>query len=122
MAKKLYFNFEKRSKSSFSRSLNRSKVWPKSGYASVRPFMYFDHFHIFDLLCILTHRLFFDLNLTSTYLANLYFDQNCTSTCASRPIRSPDLTKGRTKEVEVEQSKYRKSRDMKMVEIQKRSN
>jgi len=42
-------------------------------------FLYFDHFHIFDIFCTSIHR--------------LYFDQNCISTCTSRPIRSPDLTK-----------------------------
>ena len=63
------------------------------GYASVRTFWNFDHFHIFDLFCPSTHW--------------LYFDQNFTS---SRPIRSPDLTKCRSKEVEVERSKYRKGR------------
>ena len=36
------------------------------GYALVRPFLYFDHFHIFDLFCTSTHRLYFDLNFTST--------------------------------------------------------
>jgi len=39
---------------------------PLIGYASVRPFLYFDHFHIFDLFCTLTHRLYFDQNFTST--------------------------------------------------------
>ena len=64
-------------------------------------------FHIFDLFCTSTHR--------------LYFDRNFTSTCASWPIRSPDLTKGRSTEVEVERSKYRKGvEDMKMVEVQKK--
>jgi len=66
------------------------------GYASVLPFLYIDHFHIFDLFCTLTYRLYFDLNLTSTFVAKLYFDQNCTS----QPIRSPYLAKGRSKEVE----------------------
>ena len=66
------------------------------GYASVRPFLYFGHFHIFDLFCTSTHW--------------LYFDQNCTSTCTFRQIRSPDLTKGRSKEFEVRESKYRKGR------------
>ena len=37
--------------------------------------------HLFDLFYTLTHRLYFDLNLTSTFLAKLYFDQNCTLTC-----------------------------------------
>ena len=92
---------------------------PKSGYALVRPFLYFDHFHIFDPFCTSTHRryfylnftstflsqLYFDLNLTSTFLSQLYFDQNCTSTCSSRPIRNTDLTKCRSTEFEVERSK-----------------
>ena len=42
---------------------------------------------------LLRPKLYFDLKLTSTFLAKLYFDQNCTSTCTYRPIRSPDLTK-----------------------------
>jgi len=56
------------------------------GYALVRPFLYFDHFHIFDLFCTSTHRLYFDLNFTSTktllrlFLSQLYFDINFTST------------------------------------------
>ena len=29
---------------------------------------------IFDLFCTSTHRLYFDLNLTSTFLSQLYFD------------------------------------------------
>ena len=91
-----------------------------------RPFLYFDHFHIFDLFfdppTLLEPNLYFDLNLTSTFLAKLYFDQNCTSTSTSRPIRSPDLTKGRSTEVEVEREKREKVEDMKMVEVQKRSN
>jgi len=50
---------------------------------------------------VLQPNLYFDLNLTSTFLSQLYFDflcqtllrpklyfdKNCTSTCASRPIR-----------------------------------
>ena len=68
---------------------------------------------------VLRPKLYFDLNLTSTFfwpnftlfvLAKLYFDQNCTLTCASRPI-SPDLTKCRSTEVEVqEKSTNRKGR------------
>ena len=96
----------------------------KYSFESVRPFLYFDHLHIFDLFCtsteiilrsILRPKLYFELNLTSTFLAKLYFDQNGistktvlrpkryfdqngTSTCTSRPIRNPDLTEGRSKE------------------------
>jgi len=66
------------------------KIWVRPKITST--FFYFDHFHIFDLFCTSTHR--------------LYFDQNCTS----RPIRIRDLTKG-TK-VEVDRSKYRKGRLM----------
>ena len=44
------------------------------------------------------------LNLSSTFLAKLYFDQNCHSKCTSVPIRTPDLTKGRSKRVEVKRS------------------
>ena len=32
-------------------------------FASVRPFLYFAHFHIFGLFCTSTHRLYFDLTL-----------------------------------------------------------
>ena len=42
----------------------------------------------------------------STFLAKLYVDQNCTS----RLIRSPDLTRGRSKIIEVKGSKYTKGR------------
>ena len=44
------------------------------------PFLYFDHFHIFDLFCTSTHRvysrpkLYFHLNLTWTFLSQLNFD------------------------------------------------
>jgi len=93
----------------------RSPRWVATfiGYASVRPFLYFDHFHIFDLFSTSTHRLYFDLNFTSTVFdfcgqtstsllrPKLYFDQKYTSTCISRPIRSPDFTKGRSKQIEV---------------------
>ena len=56
-----------------------------------------------------------DLFGTSTHWLNLNF----TSTCTSLPIRSPDLTKCRSKEVEVRESKSRGwSRP---VEVQKRA-
>jgi len=47
-------------------------------------------------------------NFTSTYnlLQPLDFDQSFTSTC-TRPIRSPDLQKGRTTEAEICEPKYR---------------
>ena len=51
--------------------------------------------HHFDLFCTSTHRLYFDLNLSSVFLAKLYFDQNY-SICTSRPIRSPNFEKGRS--------------------------
>jgi len=98
------------------------------GYASVRPLLYFDHFHIFDLFCISIHRLYFDLNLSSTFLAKLYFDLYFSTSKKSR------FEIGRSTKVEVERSKYRKGRryengrstekveDMKMVEVQKKSN
>ena len=44
----------------------KNLIITKNGYALVRPFMYFDHFHIFDLFYTSTHRLYFDLNFTST--------------------------------------------------------
>ena len=46
--------------------LKQFKICKISGYALVRPFLYLDHFHIFDLFCTSTHRLYFDLNVTST--------------------------------------------------------
>ena len=46
--------------------------------------------HQFDLFCTLTHRLYFDLNLTSTVLAKPYFEQNCTSTCRYENGRSTE--------------------------------
>jgi len=49
-------------------------------FCSKEIFLYFDHFHIFDLFCLSTHRLYFDLNLTSTFLLQFYFDRNFTST------------------------------------------
>jgi len=36
------------------------------GYASVRPFLYFHRFYIFGLLCTSPHRLYLELNFTST--------------------------------------------------------
>ena len=70
---------------------DNSKAIPKNNYkyakdsnfgASVRPFVYFDP--------------------PTLLRSKLYFDQKCASTCNCRPIRSPDLTKGRSKEVEVQ--------------------
>jgi len=61
------------------------------GYASVRPFLYFDHFHIFDLFCtsttLLRPFLYFDLFCTSTTLLRpfLYFDHS-TSTSLLRTL------------------------------------
>jgi len=48
------------------------------GYTLVRPFLYFDP--------------------PTLLRPKLYFDLNFTSTCATRPIRNPDLTKGRSTE------------------------
>ena len=76
-----------------------------STFSLRRPFSYLRHFLHFDPPTLLRPKLYFDLNLTSTFLDKLYFDQNCTSTCTSRPIRSPDLSKGRSTEVEVNESK-----------------
>ena len=60
------------------------------GYASVRPFLYFDHFHIFGLFC------------TSTALLRpLYFDL-FTSTCLLRPFVKSGLLIGREAQVEVQ--------------------
>ena len=73
----------------------------------------------YALVTLLRPKRYLDLNLTSIFFvttllrpfwpnftsSKLYCDQNCTSTCASRPIRNPDLTKGRSTEVEVTESK-----------------
>ena len=97
------------------------------GYALIGPFLYFDHFHIFDLFCTSTHRLsthrpklYFDLNLTSTFLTKLYFDLNFTLTSLLRQKLYFDLCfstnkksrfnksskyRGRRKRVEVQRSK-----------------
>jgi len=71
--------------------------------------------HQFALCCTST------LNFTSTFSAKLYFDQNCTSICTSRPIRSPDLTKGRSTKVEVRESKER-GRSAEKVELMRTQN
>ena len=60
------------------------------GYALVRPFLYFDHFHIFDFFC------------TSTALLQpLYFDL-FTSTRVLRPFVKSGLIIGRDVQVEVQ--------------------
>ena len=79
-------------------------VWP---FSYLRPFGYFDP------PTLLRPKPYFD------FLAKLYINQNCTSTCTSRPIASPDLTKGRCKRVKVKSSKYESRR--REVELQKRS-
>ena len=56
---------------------NAKMVQTKQGYASVRPFLYFD--------------------APSLLRPKPYFDQNCTSAYTSRPIRSPGLTKSTEK-------------------------
>ena len=81
-----------------------------TGYALVRPFLYFDP------STLLRPKPYFDF-FRQKLLRPIYFHQNCNSTCTSRPIRSPDLTKGRSTGRNTE-----KVEDMKMVEVQKRSN
>ena len=49
------------------------------GYASVRPFLYFDHFNIFDLYVL--RPLYFDSRTSTSLLRTLYFD-SLTSTSA----------------------------------------
>jgi len=77
-----------------------------------RPKLYFD----LNLTSTFLSQLYFDLfvttllgpfchNFTSTFLSQRYFDQNCTSTCASRPIRNPDLINCQSKRVEVHEFK-----------------
>ena len=98
------------------------------GYVSARPFLYFDP------PTLLRPKLYFEVNLTSTFLAKLYFDQNFTSTSLLRPKLYFDLYfstnkksrfvkrskyRGRSKRVEVKRSNCRgRSR---AVEVQKRS-
>ena len=73
----------------------------KNGYASVRPFMYFDQNPMFDLFCTPTHTLHFDLNFTST--------KNVV-----RPIRlhrlsrSTKVVTSRNRAVEIERVKVQK--------------
>ena len=72
--------------------------------------------HQFDLFC--TSTIFISstfsvlrpTDFTTTKILLRLFSPNFTSTCTSRPRRSPDLTKGRSKRVEVKRSKYRKGR------------
>jgi len=62
--------------------------------------LFFDHFHIFDLLCSSTHRLYFHLNITLTFWPNF------TSTkTVLRPVYSCTSTKCPSKEFEVRESK-----------------
>ena len=72
----------------------KKRVRTSSTFSVLRPIPYFDFFR-------------------QTLLRPLYFDQNCTSTCTSGPIRSPDLTECRTTE---------NAEDIKMVQVEKRSN
>ena len=101
---------------------------------SVRPFLYFDHFPIFDLLYLdppphstetllrpklylglfgkiyfgLFGKIYFDQNL----LRPIYFDQNLFQplyfdpNCTSRPIISPDFHQYRSTEAEVREPNY----------------
>jgi len=71
--------------------------------------MYLDFRKTGIYFCLGTHQ--FDLFCTSTILISssffcfdplFYFDQNWTSTCTPRPIRSPNLSKCRSTEVEVQ--------------------
>ena len=75
-----------------------------SGSALVRPFLYFDHFHIFDPFCTSTHRLYFDFFVTTLLRPKLYFDL-CFSTI--RPVLLDLLNK---KSRFGKRSKYRKGR------------
>ena len=110
------------------------------GYASLRPFLYFDlNLTSTFLAFLLRPKLYFDQNFTSiktvlrpklyfdqnftlikTLLPpKLYFDQNCTWTCASRPIRNPDLTKCRSTEGEVKRSNFDRRNREAEVELSK---
>ena len=52
-------------------------------------------------------------------MCKIEFGQKFISTCTSRPIRNPDLTKGRSTEVEVSEPKYRKGPRYENAEVQK---
>ena len=104
----------------WSKSTVLVKVWQKRvgvffqkmrTYALVRPFLNFDHFHIFDLFCTLTHRPYFDLNFTwhtPSVRPFLYFDHFhtfdifCTSTTLLRYFVKSGLRLGREVQVEVQ--------------------
>ena len=84
-------------KKKIGKVLHFGKIYPKGtifgpiikGYALGRPFLYFDHFHIFDLFC------------TSTSLLRpLYFD-SLTSTSVLRHFVKSGLLIGREAQVEV---------------------
>ena len=76
------------------------------GYASVRPFLYFDHFNIFDLYVL--RPLYFDLSTSTRVLRPLYFELFT----LTRLLRHPHFlfvesyrskySFGRSKEVEVD--------------------
>ena len=61
-----------------------------AGYALVRPFLYFDHFHIFDLFC------------TSTPLLRPLYFVRFTSTSVLRPFVKSEFLIGREAQVEVQ--------------------
>ena len=72
------------------------------GYASVRPFLYLDHFHIFDLFCTSTR-----------VLRTLYFDSltlTCCQIWTSYWTRSIGRIYSNTGRSKVGGSKYRKGR------------
>jgi len=62
----------------------------KPGYALVRPFLNFDHFHIFDLFCI------------SSALLRLVYFELFTSTSVLRPFVKSGFLIGREAQVEVQ--------------------
>ena len=92
--------------------IDASLISTTSGYALVRPFLYFDHFHIFDLLlrlvyfelCTSTHvlRLLYFDPCTSTYVLRTLYFELCTSTRLLRPFVKSGFLIGREAQVEVQ--------------------
>jgi len=62
-------------------------------------------FSVLQAFSYLRNCLYFDLFTKTVLQPKPYFNQNRTSTCTSRPIRSTDLTHGRSTELEVRESR-----------------
>ena len=64
----------------------QKKVSENVGYALLRPFSYLRPFLYFDPQTLLRPKLYFNLNLTSTFLAKLYFDPFTSTKTVLRPV------------------------------------